>query len=104
MRGAELLLVPTALAEGFDAVPQVLIRARALESHLTVAYANHSGTEDGCSFLGGSVIAAPDGGLLAAAGAGGELLYAELPGPGAAAPEVSYLADRRPDVYRSWGN
>ena len=47
VRGAELLLVPTALAEGFDAVPQVLIRARALENHLTVAYANHCGTEEG---------------------------------------------------------
>ena len=79
VRGAELVLVPTALAEGFDAVPQVLVRARALENQLTVAYANHSGTEDGCDFLGGSVIAAPDGSLLAAAGAGPELLFAELP-------------------------
>jgi predicted amidohydrolase len=67
--GADLLLVPTALAHGFEAVPQVLLRARALESQLTVAYANHSGTEeDGCTFLGGSVIAGPDGELLAAAG------------------------------------
>ncbi|MEQ7736009.1 nitrilase-related carbon-nitrogen hydrolase, partial [Escherichia coli] len=46
--GAELLLVPTALAHGFDDVPQVLIRARSLESQLTIAYANHSGVEDGC--------------------------------------------------------
>lgn len=105
LRGAELLLVPTALAGGFDAVPQVLVRARALENQLTVAYANHTGAEDGTEFLGGSVIAAPDGSLLAEAGAGTELLFAELPeasGPGDA-DAVAYLRDRRPDAYRSWG-
>jgi predicted amidohydrolase len=105
VRGAELLLVPTALAEGFDAVPQVLIRARALENQLTVAYANHAGTEEGCAFLGGSVIAAPGGSLLAAAGTGTELLFAELPQPAAeGAGEVAYLRDRRPELYRSWGS
>ncbi|WP_024365107.1 nitrilase-related carbon-nitrogen hydrolase [Arthrobacter sp. TB 26] len=104
LRGAELLLVPTALGEGFEAVPQVLVRARALENHLTVAYANHSGTEDGCDFLGGSVVAAPDGGLLASAGPGTELLFAELPAPGAAGQDVAYLEDLRPEIYRSWGS
>jgi predicted amidohydrolase len=104
VRGAELLLVPTALAAGFEAVPQLLIRARALENHLTVAYANHSGTEDGCAFLGGSVVAGPDGGLLAAAGSGPELLFAELPEPDESGPEVAYLDDLRPDIYRSWGS
>jgi predicted amidohydrolase len=102
VRGAELLLVPTALGEGFDAVPQLLVRARALENHLTVAYANHSGTEDGCEFLGGSVVAGPDGSLLAAAGTGAELLFAELPAPETSQPEVAYLHDLRPEVYRSW--
>ncbi|QCB99099.1 nitrilase [Arthrobacter sp. PAMC25564] len=106
VRGAGLLLVPTALSEGFDAVPQVLVRARALENQLTVAYANHSGAEDGCDFLGGSVVAAPDGSLLASAGAGEELLFAEVPEPDvrAASGEVAYLRDLRPAVYRSWGN
>lgn len=105
VRGAELLLVPTALAHGFDDVPQVLLRARALESQLTIAYANHSGEEDGCRFLGGSVVAGPDGGLLAEAGGEPQLLYAEVD-PGAAARErraVPYLDERRPDAYRSWG-
>lgn len=102
--GAELLLVPTALAHGFDDVPQVLIRARALESQLAIAYANHSGMEDGCRFLGGSVIAGPDGKLLAAAGEGPELLYAEVDpdAPGRERAAVPYLAERRPDLYRSW--
>jgi predicted amidohydrolase len=103
--GAELLLVPTALAHGFETVPQVLIRARALESQVTIAYANHSGTEDGCEFLGGSVIAGPDGTLLATAGPGAELLYAEVDPDGArkARDVVPYLRERRPELYRSWG-
>ena len=102
--GADLLLVPTALAHGFESVPQVLLRARALESQLTVAYANHSGEEDGCTFLGGSVIAGPDGELLAAAGTGPELLYAEVSAEAAqqARDAVPYLRERRPDVYRAW--
>ncbi|MDD1478421.1 nitrilase-related carbon-nitrogen hydrolase [Arthrobacter sp. H16F315] len=102
--GAELLLVPTALAAGFESVPQLLVRARALENHVTVAYANHSGTEDGCDFLGGSVIAAPDGSLLASAGTAAQLLFAELPAPGRAGHSVDYLGDRRPQTYRSWGS
>jgi predicted amidohydrolase len=103
-RGAELLLVPTALAHGFEDVPQILLRARALESQLTVAYANHCGAEDGCEFLGGSVIAAPDGSLLAAAGTGPELLFAEVSSgaAGRARSAVPYLAERRPRVYRAW--
>ncbi len=103
-RGAELLLVPTALGHGFENVPQILLRARALESQLTVAYANHCGVEGGCEFLGGSVIAAPDGALLAAAGTGPELLFAEVSAAaaGRARNAVPYLAERRPPVYRAW--
>jgi predicted amidohydrolase len=112
VHGARLVLVPTALSEGFEAVPQLLVRARALENQVTVAYANHSGVEAGCNFLGGSVIAGPDGGLLAGAGTGPELLFAELPDPAPGADgratdgresAVDYLADRRPETYRSWG-
>lgn len=103
-RGAELLLVPTALSAGFENVPQVLIRARALESQLNVAYANHCGHEDVYNFLGGSVVAGPDGSLLAAAGEGATLLFAEVgtESVNAARAEVPYLKERRPDLYAQW--
>ncbi len=103
-RGAELLLVPTALSAGFDNVPQVLIRARALESQLNVAYANHSGHEDVYSFLGGSVVAGPDGSLLASAGDSPTLLFAEVGTETvkAARNEVPYLRERRPELYEKW--
>ena len=103
-RGAELLLVPTALSAGFDNVPQVLIRARALESQLNVAYANHTGHEDVYNFLGGSVVAGPDGSLLAAAGDSPTLLFAEVGTDSvkAAREEVPYLRERRPELYGKW--
>ena len=103
-RGAELLLVPTALSAGFDAVPQVLIPARALESQLHVAYANHCGNEDAYTFGGGSVVAGPDGRLMAAAGGGAELLFARVGTEAVreAREEVPYLRERRPELYREW--
>ena len=103
-RGAELVLVPTALSAGFEAVPQVLIRARALESQLHVAYANHCGSEDAYIFGGGSVVAGPDGALLAEAGDGQALLFAEVGAEAvrAAREVVPYLRERRPGVYREW--
>jgi len=103
-RGAELLLVPTALSAGYEAVPEVLIRARALESQLNVAYANHCGNEDGYTFGGGSVVAGPDGGLLARGGDGPELLFAQVDTETvrAAREEVPYLRERRPELYKTW--
>lgn len=104
VRGADVVLVPTALAHGFDEVPQVILRARALENHVAIGYANHCGTESGVAFGGGSVIAGPDGALLATAGPGPELLYARLDAGAirASRVEVPYLAERRPGLYRDW--
>jgi len=104
VRGADAVLVPTALAHGFDEVPNIILRARALENHVAVAYANHCGIEDGTTFGGGSIIAGPDGGVLAAAGIGAELLYAELDADAIRGSRagVPYLAERRPELYREW--
>jgi len=103
-RGAELLLVPTALSEGFEAVPQVLIRARALESQLNVAYANHCGSEDAYTFGGGSVVAGPDGVILAEGGHGPDLLFAQVGTEAvrAAREDVPYLRERRSELYSAW--
>ena len=106
--GADVVLVPTALAGGFTGVTDTLIPARALENQLSVAYANHVGTEEGLDFDGRSVIAGPNGGVLASAGTRPELLFAEVGGAqGGRTPEDSpegpwYLQDRRPDVYQRW--
>lgn len=103
-QGAELLLVPTALGAGFTAVPRVLVPARALESQVVLAYANHCGTESGLAMGGESVVAAADGTLLAHAGEGPELLRATVDRAAVAAARerVPYLRDRRPDLYGRW--
>ena len=125
--GASVALVPTALGAGFAEVPQLLLRARALESQLAIAYANHLGpvaaAGDSTVLLGGgSVIIGPDGTLLAEgravladvadAGLGEgppqgpvELLIADVTEDDVAAARarVGYLRDRRPDLYASWG-
>ncbi|NKX49377.1 nitrilase, partial [Arthrobacter deserti] len=61
--GTDVALVPAALAAGFEEVPSVLLRARALESQLAVAYGNHTGSAPAAGgrleFGGGSIIIGP---------------------------------------------
>ncbi|ALV44439.1 nitrilase [Arthrobacter alpinus] len=104
VRGADVVLVPTALAHGFDEVPQVLVRARALENHVVLAYANHCGVESSVAFGGGSVIVGADGGFLATAGPDATLLYAQLDAETirATRKDVPYLSERRPELYGEW--
>ena len=82
----------------------MLVRARALENGVGLAYANHVGVEDGLTFGGASVIVGPDGGLLAQGGDGAELLVADITRDDLAAARdaVPYLAKLRRDTYASW--
>lgn len=81
LRGAELLCVPTAVpvrqgmgseVQPFDVsvVPTVLIRARAIESQLFIAYADQASP----GFAGLSTLATPFGEVVTAGAASGELL------------------------------
>lgn len=76
--GADLVLVPTALAAEWAVVARRMVPTRALENGVYLAYANHCGTEGDLRYLGESCIAAPDGRDLARAGAGPEILTARL--------------------------
>lgn len=79
-RGAELLLVPTANPAGFEHVPDVLLPARAIETNMTIAYANYCGQDKGLSFGGGSLVVGSDGRDLAKAGSSETLLITDLDG------------------------
>ena len=95
-RGAEVVLVPTANMTPYTEVPTTLVRARALENAMTIAYANHCGSENGMQFTGLSGITGPDGLDLARAGVNTEvLLVAELPVTASLGPLSSQLADLR---------
>lgn len=102
--GAEVVLAPTAMSEGFPEVSEVLLRARALENHAIVAYSNHAGVEDGTRYDGRSVIVGPHGRDLARAGQEPELIIADLDFEEVrrARAEIPYLDQRRPDLYSRW--
>lgn len=76
--GADLVLVPTALGADWGWVAQTMIPTRAFENGIFLAYANSAGSENGLEYLGQSLVAAPDGQILARAGKGPETLYADL--------------------------
>jgi len=68
--GAQLILVPTALAAEWSVVAERVIPARAFENGVHIAYANHAGAENGLDYAGSSVILDPKGADQARAGAG----------------------------------
>ncbi len=77
-RGAQLILVPTALGADWPWVAHQMIPTRAYENGVYLAYANSVGVENGMVFLGHSVICAPGGIEAARAGAEPEVIYANL--------------------------
>jgi predicted amidohydrolase len=101
MAGADAVLVPTALFHPFAFVAQRLVQVRAWENGVYLIYANRCGAEGALSYVGNSVVCAPDGALLAAAGDGPQLLVADLSQERVRAARATnpYLADRRPDLY-----
>ncbi|WP_172327507.1 carbon-nitrogen hydrolase family protein [Mangrovicoccus sp. HB161399] len=96
-RGAQAILVPTANPAGYEHVQRLLVPARACENGAFVAYANYCGDDGGLAFGGGSVIAGPDGAVVAAAGTPPALIIAELPELGSYPAEAisAQLADLR---------
>ncbi|WP_414940244.1 carbon-nitrogen hydrolase family protein [Amycolatopsis sp. cmx-11-51] len=102
LAGTELLLVPTALMSPYELVADTLVPARAYESQLFVVYANRCDTEQELTYCGRSCVVAPTGEVLARAGAGPELISADVDRAAllASRAENTHLADRRPELYR----
>jgi len=101
LRGADLVAVPTALMQPYHFIPQVMVRTRAFENQVFLAYANRTGTEGDMHYVGESCIVAPDGAFLARAEATETLISAELDMAQAANSRSlnTYLADRLPAHY-----
>jgi predicted amidohydrolase len=102
LAGADLVAVPTALMDPFEAVGRVLIPARAVENQVFLAYANRCGREGDLSYCGLSCVVGPDGACLAQAGRAEQLILADLDLARLSASRLAntYLADRRPELYR----
>jgi predicted amidohydrolase len=65
------VLVPTALpaSDHAEFIARKMIAVRAFENQVFVAYVDHCGSDERFAYAGLSGIAAPDGSMIAAAGA-----------------------------------
>lgn len=103
LAGADIILVPTANMLPYTTVATRLVPARAEENRVFIAYANYVGAEPPFDYCGLSCVSGPDGADLARAGAGEEMIFANLDRAAleAARADVTYLTDRRADLYGS---
>lgn len=101
LMGADLVLVPTAVTEGYGVVPRTLVPARAAENQLFVAWCNRTGEERGMRFLGHSCVNGPDGADLISMGPSERLAVVDIEPSSRATAQSAYhyLADRRPEIY-----
>lgn len=103
LAGTELLAVPTALMKPHEFIPRNLVPTRAFENGIHIAYVNRCGPEGEYDFAGLSCLAGPGRAEPARAGTGPGLVIADADPQDrfAARAENPYLADRRPELYRS---
>jgi predicted amidohydrolase len=97
LRGAELVLSPSAVPVGFEHLLRLRTRARAQDNQLFVATVNQVGEQGGVRFCGESQVADPRGEVVAAAPAQEEALtVAEL--------DLTLIDDQRlqEPVYRGF--
>ena len=108
LEGADIVALPTNWPDGSQNAPEFVTRTRALENRVFLLACNRCGEESGFWFFGHSQITDPGGHILAEAGEGEELCYADIEPaqarqkrivlrPGAF--ELDTVGDRRPDLY-----
>lgn len=101
LAGAHLIAVPTAQMTPFEFTADHLVRTRAWENQVYVAYINHDGNENTLTYVGRSSIVAPSGAVLDSVVHGTRLLVAEVSRHvvESAQRDNPYLHDRRPQMY-----
>lgn len=101
LRGAEIIVTPTANMEPFDSVATRLVPARAEENGLYLAYCNYVGAEGQFTYNGLSCVVGPNGEDVTRAGGTQEMLYATLDRVALANARnaQTHLSDRRADLY-----
>ena len=97
LKGAEVILAPTAYCKDSDAsfIPDVLVCAHAFENAVHIAYVNHSGG----GFAGLSRCYNPKGEALIKCGPEDEGLFLAKIESGYR--DSNHIADRRPDLYKT---
>jgi len=103
LKGAQWIAACTGNMVPNQHLQEIYVQSRAAENRLWIALTNRVGREGDLNFFGGSAVADPNGKLVAQAEAGETLLIADidLTRSNQARLNADYLADRRPDLYRS---
>jgi predicted amidohydrolase len=108
LQGADLVVLPTNWPTGAASTVKYLVQARALENCIYFAAVNRVGLESGFRFIGQSRLIDVRGELLASAGDGPEIVYAEIDPGRARAKHIVHIPgkyelhrtrDRRPEMY-----
>jgi N-carbamoylputrescine amidase len=105
--GAELVVVPQAGAvdEWPEGLYEAEMRVAAFQNGYFVALCNRVGREEVLDFAGESFVCAPDGLVVARAGAGrDEILHAEIDPADVERSHARrlFFPDRRPELYAQW--
>ena len=107
LQGAEMVVIPTANTEG---EPLELfeweVRVAAYQNNVYIAMCNRVGVEDEMSFCGESLVADPDGNIVAKADETEQILYADvdLTAVQRSRDQRPYLKLRRPESYKEYYN
>ena len=105
--GADLVVVPQAGAVGEwpEGLYEAEMRVSAFQNGYHIALCNRVGAEECLTFAGESFVCAPDGQVIARAGAlTDETLYADVDLEAAQRSHARrlFLRDRRPELYGAW--
>jgi N-carbamoylputrescine amidase len=109
LQGAELVLIPTAVAasEPFAEVYEIEARASAVTHGVYVAMANRAGVEEPLTFLGQSMVLGPTGQVIARLDEQVDrVCVAEISKEAVTKARTlfPFLRDRRPETYNALGN
>jgi predicted amidohydrolase len=102
LQGVDVIAVPTALSTPYYEIPTTIVRSRAYENQVFVAYVDHIGVERDVTFIGLSGIVGPDGRDIVRAGEHEETLMVANIDPTCYDESHrlnTYIEDRRPELY-----
>lgn len=101
LAGAHLIAVPTAQMVPFEFTAESLVRVRAWENQVYVAYINHDGYEGDLEYVGRSSIVDPGARILDSLLHGDGLIFGEIDTELVDAAQAAnpFLADTRPALY-----
>ena len=101
LAGAHLVVVPTAQMEPFAFIAEQLVRTRAWENQVYLAYIDHDGAEEDLTYVGRSSIIAPDATVLDSVEHGTRLIHATIDPDLVEVQQKAnpYLGDRRAPLY-----